>query len=170
VDFGAIFVGCLYEKTLTLRNDTDLPAKYELILQEEATNTLYSYYADQPEGEIVEYSYKQKQVKLFFMPKKVGLVSVPVNFRIKGSRQLPLEVCLIASVSGPIVNLEFQKEKLAFGRIPVLTKIAKTLKLNNESPIPASFRASIKGKDKFTVEPREGTIMPHQSVPLTISV
>lgn len=40
---------------------------------------------------------------------------------------------------GPIVHV--RSPQLDFGRIPVLTDITRTLRLSNQSPIPAHFTA-----------------------------
>jgi hypothetical protein len=168
IDFGDTFVNFTVERTLTFNNDTDLPAQYELIQQDEVSQSTAIYSVEPSEG-VVEAD-SSSTIKILFISKKLGPINLPVYFRIKGSDQPPLEVTLMANSSGPIVTLDAKKDKFNFGRIPVLSKVERKLKMTNESLIAAPFKVIIKNKKQnFWVDTEEGIIPPGQSVVLTVT-
>ena len=83
---------------MSFKNDTELDAKYELIQQEETSQSTAIYNVEPPEG-VVE-AYSSRLVKVSFIAKKLGNINLPMYFRIKGSDQVPLEVSLVAISSG----------------------------------------------------------------------
>lgn len=116
LDFNNVFLHHIYEKTLVFQNDTDLPACYELVPQDESQKAVAEYEVDQPEGQINAYS--KKVVKILFKAKKLRHINIPIYFRIKGSTQPPLELILYAISQGPAVNIEPKKDVINFGRVP----------------------------------------------------
>jgi hydrocephalus-inducing protein len=194
IHFGTTFLEHPYENTVTFLNDTELPATYELIPQDEMSrDTIAEYQLSANEG-VIE-GYNTTTLKFHFIPRRLGLIHLPMYFRIKGSNAPPLEVALSAHTIGPRVNLELpgkvapsptttvnnlpstaqisknninetikQEFSLNFGRVPVLTRVEKKLKLNNDSLIPAVFQASVQGKTNvFQIQPDHGVISPNQS-------
>lgn len=62
-------------------NDTELPAMYEVIPQDEISQFSAVYEVEEPEGVVDGYS--TKTVKIFFLGKRLGSMNLPVYFRIK---------------------------------------------------------------------------------------
>jgi hypothetical protein len=81
LDFGESSIGYTYTKTITFRNDTDLPAKFELVPQEETSQLTATYSVDEPEG-IVE-GYSSNTITVSFVAKKLGIINLPMHFRYK---------------------------------------------------------------------------------------
>lgn len=77
----------------------------------------------------------------------------------------------MAVTSGPTVSLDFKKEKLNFGKTPVLTKVERKMKLTNESLVPATYEITIRGKPNvFAVNHERGVIQPNQQLNLVVTV
>lgn len=165
LDFGEIFIHYPYEKIITLHNDTDQPARYEMVPQEDQSSATYTL----EEDGVVE-AYSLKNVKVTFTSNKLGPINVPMFIRIKGSPHPPLQATLSAISIGPNVTLDYKKEKINFGRIQVLTKHERKVKLINDSLIPANFSVDLKKKKTYNVDIENGIIEPKQSVTLTVSV
>lgn len=137
-----------------------------MVPQEDQSSATYTL--DEVEG-IVE-AYSLKNVKAIFTSNKLGPINVPMFIRIKGSPHPPLQATLSAISVGPNVTLDFKKEKINFGRVQVLTKHERKVKLINDSLIPAHFSVDLKKKRTYDVDVENGVIEPKQSVTLTVSV
>lgn len=70
---------------------------------------------------------------------------------------------------GPIVR--FDQATLDFKKIPVLAPQQRTLRLLNDSVIPAEVRIFTKTKRSvFAVDVHEAVIAPHESINVTVTV
>ncbi|XP_060779913.1 hydrocephalus-inducing protein homolog [Neoarius graeffei] len=165
LQFQHCFLGYPYEQTITLINDTNLPACYGLLAQEYEENPSLLYSTAYPRGVIQPSS--TEQIPLVLQAKTVGQVQLTALIAILGQQDPPLELLLSCIGQGPAVSLS--ATELHFGTIPVLTDIPRTLQLFNQSPIPACFLAQMaKSNTHWRVEPAEGEIPPQGQLELTL--
>ena len=66
-----------------------------------------------------------------------GEIMFPAFINIVGSSEPPLEVGLYCTGEGPVIYVT--PDELHWGVCPVLTPLSKTVRLSNESLIPAEF-------------------------------
>jgi hypothetical protein len=77
---------------------------------------------------------------------------------------------LLVLLNRPVVTIDSKKDTINFGRIPVLTRVDKKLKLINESLIPAPYRVLMPKRQAFFADVESGVIPPGQSLSVNISV
>ncbi|PAA50321.1 hypothetical protein BOX15_Mlig000423g3, partial [Macrostomum lignano] len=167
LDYHRLFLNHPYpdQRTVGLVNNTDLPAKYELLPQENPELTSIVYFSPKPKGIIQPKS-------TFQMPLTVAVREVEEReelayIKIFGSDQPPLVVCIKCFGEGPVVHVT--PYDLDFGKVPVLTDIPREICLSNESLIPAEFACQLARKDsQFRVVPDVGVIEPNQTARLTL--
>ena len=166
LDFGACFISHPYTSPITLINESDTPAKYEIIPQALAAGSVAEYGSPVEKGIIEQYS--QLSVPLSLTCNKLGDVNMPVYIRILGSQSAPLEVSVRASCMGPIVIPS--KPSLVWGKVPVLTNVPATLTLANDSLIPARISASFRKRHQvFSVDVLTYTIPPRKTFDLVVT-
>merc|ERR1711998_282059 len=97
-----------------------------------------------------------------------GNINLPIYVRIAGSTKPPLVITITANAVGPIVLLE--KQNIDWGKIPALKDEERTIRITNDSLIPAPFKTFIKKpKSNFRVDLREGCLAPQESVTLKLT-
>eukprot|EP01116_Phalansterium_solitarium_P008376 TRINITY_DN2221_c1_g1_i5.p1 TRINITY_DN2221_c1_g1~~TRINITY_DN2221_c1_g1_i5.p1 ORF type:complete len:1262 (+),score=576.09 TRINITY_DN2221_c1_g1_i5:84-3869(+) len=167
LDFGEVFVDTAYSRSIVLQNDTDLLARYQQLEPEPAATDRVAFHLEPTHGHIDKYC--NKSIKVSFTPKCPGPIHTMLRLRIVGSSQPPLEITLNAHANGPLISLN--TNELNFGKIPVLTKVIKSLRLTNESPVPAPFKVGVPtGADAcFFAEVSSGVVPPLQSITLKIT-
>eukprot|EP00935_MAST-01C_sp_MAST-1C-sp1_P000586 g586.t1 len=166
VKYGMCFMRYPYQQTMTLVNESDLQAKYEVVAQDEHSQAVASYEADSFKGAIAPYS--QHEVTLTMVCEKLGNIRLPVHIRIAGSDKPPLMATLSAKGIGP--NVQLSKQKIEFGPSKCLVDHHRNLTITNDSLIPAPFKVFIKSsRSKFSVSPKEGVLAPHESLKLQIT-
>ncbi|QDZ25387.1 hypothetical protein HOP50_17g79270 [Chloropicon primus] len=176
LDFGDCFLGYPYEATLQVVNDSDLPAKFKVIEQDDQSKGLAEYTSVQPTDDIG--AHDTVDVKFTLKTTRLGRINLPVLIDIVGSGDKPpLEVVLASRSMGPV--LEFSSgpdakevvKSIEFGKIPVLQDFQYHLYMHNPSLIPAEFKTFIASKDSaFSVDIREGSLQPQESCMLTVTV
>eukprot|EP00698_Gefionella_okellyi_P022526 TRINITY_DN7486_c0_g1_i1.p1 TRINITY_DN7486_c0_g1~~TRINITY_DN7486_c0_g1_i1.p1 ORF type:complete len:4186 (-),score=1237.39 TRINITY_DN7486_c0_g1_i1:99-12656(-) len=165
-NFGTVFLRHPTEYQVMLINESDLPASYEMVPQDETSTTIATYYADNPKGTIAARS--EQAVNITIEAESLGTISIPAFFTIVGAQYPALAVELVAQAVGPTVK--FAKDVLDFGKVPVLIPQQLRLGLVNTSVIAAEFRVFTKTKNSvFTVEPREGVLQPHETIQLVVT-
>jgi hypothetical protein len=166
VKYGMCFMRYPYQQTMTLVNESDLQAKYEVVAQDEHSQAVASYEADAFRGAIPAFS--QHEITLTMVCEKLGNIRLPVHVRIAGSSEPPLMATLSAKGVGP--NVKLSKEKIDFGPSKCLVEHHRNLTITNDSLIPAPFKVFIKSsRSKFSVSPKEGVLAPHESLKLQIT-
>ncbi|XP_013405663.1 hydrocephalus-inducing protein [Lingula anatina] len=166
LDYGRCFLRHPYERYVKLHNDTDLPAKYELLVQQVDEMTTIFYHSPQPKGILAPNSVMD--VPLIIEPQGLEELECVALFLIFGSGEVPLPVQLICIGEGPVVHVT--PLQLDWGQMPVLTDVSKTIKLSNESLIPAKFTAHmVRPNSNWCVEPREGEIPAEEVLELTVT-
>ncbi|CAL1528045.1 unnamed protein product [Lymnaea stagnalis] len=173
LNYGRCFLSYPYEHFIQLHNDTDLAARYDLLpqnYQNKETSLVeippISYLSPQPKG-IIE-PHTVVDIPLVIEALDLEEQEMPIEIRIFGSPKPPLVIHVICVGEGPVVHVN--PLQIDWGETPVLTNVAKTLVLSNESYIPALFTAQmVRPNTVFKVAPSEGTIAPEQSIELTIT-
>ncbi|XP_072551301.1 hydrocephalus-inducing protein homolog [Salminus brasiliensis] len=157
LEFQHCFVGYPYQRSVSLINDTDLPACYGFLDQEYEENPSLLYSSPHPRGVIHPYS--TEQIPLVLQAKALGQRQLTAFIAILGQQGPPLELLLSCIGQGPAISLS--ATELHFGTIPVLTDVPRSLRLSNQSPIPARFRAQMaRSRSQWRVEPTEGEVAP----------
>ncbi|XP_061629909.1 hydrocephalus-inducing protein homolog [Phyllopteryx taeniolatus] len=167
LDFQKCFLNHPYEKKVRLMNQSSLPVCYGMLEQEYEESPSMIFGSSLSRGVIPPHS--SADLPVFLLVKDVGKQHHTLYIALFGSIHPPLGVVLSCTGRGPIVHLQCQIQQLEFGKIPVLTDVAKTLPLSNQSPIPACFTARMgQGKSPWRVEPNEGKVPPHGQVQLKV--
>ncbi|XP_052230840.1 hydrocephalus-inducing protein-like isoform X4 [Dreissena polymorpha] len=166
LDYGRCFLRHPYEHSIKLHNDSDLPAKYELIAQRVNNETPIMYRSPQPKG-IVE-AHSVLDVPLIIEAQGIEEQDVVASIAIFGSPDPPLSVHVACIGEGPVVHV--MPLELDWGTVPVLQDKCKKILLSNESLIPAKFTAHmVRPKSVYRVDPSDGEIPPEQSMEITVT-
>ncbi|KAJ3074073.1 hypothetical protein HDU98_012192 [Podochytrium sp. JEL0797] len=166
LDYSDCFFCYPYDADIELRNDTPFLAKYELLAQEEAAKSIYSYSSFNGSG--VMHPFSTEKIRISVQIKRLGVISFPVFIRVTGNEEIPLAVDISAVGIGP--NVLFSSMDLNWGKIPVLKDTCNTLTLVNESPIAANFNCStVSEASCFSIEPTSGTIAPGGSIEIRVT-
>eukprot|EP01135_Chromosphaera_perkinsii_P007876 Nk52_evm68s1020 gene=Nk52_evmTU68s1020 len=174
LDFSTCYLNYPYEKVLELSNDSDLPARFELMhsdaLNGEQTEGgithPLSFFANMAKGTINAHS--TIRITISISVKEVGPIELPIRFRIAGSEEQPLQASIVCCGKGPEVKV--LSHSLDWGKIPVLTPNCKILTLKNSSPIDAYFSSQLISKTNvFSVTPMSGSIKALDSLDVSIT-
>eukprot|EP00937_MAST-01D_sp_MAST-1D-sp2_P000047 g47.t1 len=166
VEFGECFMRYPYQQTLTLVNESDLFAKYEVVEQDEYSQAVASYEADAFKGSIPPYG--RHDIGLTMVCEKLGKLRLPLSIKIAGSADPPMLATVSAVGKGP--NVVLSNESLEWGKKVCLKDHVKMLGMHNDSLIPAQFRAFIKGtRSKFRISPRDGVMQPGEKMDMKVT-
>ncbi|OCT82470.1 hypothetical protein XELAEV_18025000mg [Xenopus laevis] len=163
--FSRCFLHYPYEKTMTLKNLSNLPACYGLEPQEPDATSTVLYYSPKPCG-IIE-PQKSVDVPIILNAQVTGDQGIKAKIALFGCNESPLEVLLLCTGEGPVVHV--YPTEMDFGNIKVLTDIPRILHLSNQSLIPARFMAHMTRKRSlWRIEPSHGEVPPHGEIQLTV--
>ncbi|XP_064020122.1 hydrocephalus-inducing protein homolog [Pogoniulus pusillus] len=167
VTFGHCYLQFPAQQTLTLVNDSDLPGCYGLLPQKQRKAAAVLYSSPVPCGIIQPHS--SVEVPLTLEALVPGRQETRARVAVFGHPRDWLEVCLVSIGEGPVVSV--QPSEVDFGSIQVLQDASRTLRLCNQSPIPASFQAEVAGKGScWRIEPRQGVIPPEGEASVCVTV
>ena len=153
--FGDCYLRYAYRKVIELVNHSNLPAKFELQPQDEISRCVAKYEVDYPKGVIDPF--QQRVLTVSFSTERLDKVQLPMFFRVVGHDDEPLEVQCIANGIGP--NLTLNPTQIKWGDIQVLKDVEKTLKVKNESLVPAFLGVLVmKRNSRFRVNVSEITL------------
>lgn len=165
VQYEDCFVRYPYKQPLTIVNHGTQAARYQVLDQDEHTEAVAAFEADEPRGTVPPESSTTIQITLAC--EKLGRINLPVHVRISGSEGPPLLATLQAMSVGPCV--EPSKPEVNWGKIPCLEDIVEELELHNNSLIPAPFKTFIKSaRSKFAVDIKEGVLAPDERLTLRL--
>ncbi|KAK3085440.1 hypothetical protein FSP39_003318 [Pinctada imbricata] len=165
LDYGRCFLRHPYEHNVKLHNDTDLPARYDLVKQEITEDTSIVYRSPKAKG-IVE-PHSVYEVPLVIEAQMLEEQDMVAHFAIFGSQDPPLPVHISCIGEGPVVHIT--PGQLDWGIVPVLTSIPQTITLSNESLIPARFTANmVRPRSAFSVDPVEAEIPAEKSLDIKV--
>jgi hydrocephalus-inducing protein len=164
--FGDCYLRYAYKKVIELVNHSNLPAKFELQPQDEISRCVAKYEVDYPKGVIDPF--QQRVVTVSFSTERLDKVQLPMFFRVVGHDADPLEVQCIANGIGP--NLTVTPPQLKWGDIQVLKDVEKTLKVKNESLVPAYFGVLVmKRGSRFRVNVSDVTLGASETVNIKVA-
>jgi hypothetical protein len=103
LDYEAAYLGFPYTASFALVNDSRLPAKFEVLPQEQASLCVATFAAEPTSGSVPPKG--RATVQLTLRTGRLGRIQLPVYVRTLGSRAQPLQVVLNARCLGP--RLEF---------------------------------------------------------------
>eukprot|EP00063_Salmo_salar_P029727 XP_014004562.1 PREDICTED: hydrocephalus-inducing protein homolog isoform X1 [Salmo salar] len=165
LQFQRCFLSYPYEQSVKLTNDSDLPACYGLLFQEYEEYPSLLYSSAHPRGVIQPHS--AVDIPLALRAKTVGRLQQTAQIAIFGKKEPPLNLLLSCIGEGPVVHV--MTTEVAFGSIPVLTDVSRTLQLSNQSPIPARFVGQmVRSRSLWRVEPSEGEVPPQGKLELRL--
>ena len=102
--------------------------------------------------------------------KKPGGHAVDLDLLIEGDNDAKLSFTITAFGEGAVIHLKPENGIIDFGRLKVLKKEPKILKVLNEAPIKAKFNAKITNeKTVFSVSPTSGYLDPEGETQLVIT-
>nr|KAG5712964.1 hypothetical protein BaRGS_021758 [Batillaria attramentaria] len=168
MDYGRCFLRYPYIRSLRLHNDTDLPAKYIILPQEELGIDCppILYQSSEPKGVVMPHSVRDVplEIRLQLLEEQ----EMPCLVTIFGNQEPPMRVHISCIGEGPVVHMTPQK--LDWGTVPVLTDMPQTITLSNESLISAKYTAHmLRPNSAFHVEPVEGEIPPESKMEIVVT-
>ncbi|KAJ1491735.1 hypothetical protein T484DRAFT_1773433, partial [Baffinella frigidus] len=150
---------------LELVNHSDLPAKFELLPQDDMARCVAVYEVDCPKGSIDPCSHKM--ITVSFVTERLNKVQLPMFFKIIGLEEEPIEVQCIANGVGP--KLVLTPPIVKWGDVEVLKDFEKTLKIRNDSLVDAVFRTLVmKRNSRFTTSLAGATLKPGETVTIKL--
>ncbi|KAL1499824.1 hypothetical protein AB1Y20_012509 [Prymnesium parvum] len=163
IDFGDSFLGHKYTKTIDICNTSELPAKFEVVAEDEILQTIGLYEAT-PDRGIIE-AKSSLTLRVDFTADRLGPMSLPMYVKIKGMPTNAFTVDILANSMGPNVILD--PSRLEWGSIPVLTDVARSLRLTNRSLVKAEWKAVLRKADSaFSLKSSEGVLDPDEEFEL----
>ena len=165
LDYGDCFLRYPYKKMIELVNHSDLPAKFELQWQDEISQCVAVYEVDYAKGTIEPFS--SRVITVSFTTMRLDKVQLPMFFTIIGHEDDPLEVQCIANGIGP--RLTLTPPSIKWGDIEVLKDFEKTLKVKNDSLVPAEFQTLVmKRNSRFKVNMPSAHLAPGETANLKL--
>jgi len=163
--FEEAFLRHKEERELKLINESDLPAKFEVIPQSKESEILAVYSVNKPSGVIPPN--KEEILKVTLETRKLREIRLPLSVMIVGNSNLPFVINIIANSKGPIV--EIVEKELDFGSVEVLKDWTKTLHIKNKSPIKADFHVFTKTKNSiFKPLQKQGVLEDYGSTDIQV--
>ncbi|NWI09406.1 HYDIN protein, partial [Crypturellus soui] len=161
LSFGRCFLKFPYQQMLTLVNDSDLPGCYGALPQEHKDAAAVWYFSPLPCGIIAPRS--SVEIPFTLEAQVMGEQDTTAHIAVFGNEGSPLKIHLVSTGEGPVVYVH--PNKIDFGNIQVLRDVSRTLRLSNQSVIPASFWAQMADKcSRWRIEPSEGVVPPKTEV------
>jgi len=160
LDFGSVFLRHAESRTLNLKNSSDLPARFIVHQQDEASKSSCILEAATMEARVEPHS--TYELSLSLTAQKLGAGNQPCYIEIPGSDAIPFVIRATYSAHGPRVSVD--PKNVNFGPVSALKPVTRTVTLHNDSPIPAHFKcfmhrkASVYSVDASSVR---GVIQPH---------
>lgn len=166
LDYGDCFLRHPYKKVIELVNHSDLPAKFELQPQDDVSRCVAVYEADVTSGIIKKND--SRTITISFTTERLNKVQLPMYFKIVGHEDTPLEVQCIANGIGP--RLALNPPVVKWGDIDVLKNIERTLKVTNDSLIPAEIQTLVmKRGSRFKVDIPSLSLAPGEVANLKVT-
>lgn len=162
IDFGECYLRYPYRQVLQLLNESKLPARFEVLPQDDKSGLLATFTAEPGEAGIPA---KGSQLVEFLLnAERLGRIQLPVRIKTVGSRLPPLECTIECHAKGPSLLFQIfghteEMEKSAeidFGKVKVLEDHNVILRIYNPTLIPAEVKAFVEGiNSAFAVDIRE---------------
>ncbi|XP_029646623.2 hydrocephalus-inducing protein-like [Octopus sinensis] len=159
------FLNYPYTQYVKLQNLSNLRARYDLEPQDPDKWSSISYCSSEPSG-ILE-AFSSFDVPLTIKTGCLRELVAPAYFKVFGSSEY-ITVEISCYGEGPVVHVA--PLEVDWGTITVLKDVERKITLLNESPIPATFEASMSRPNSFFhVSPKDGVILPEEKMILTLT-
>eukprot|EP01041_Mallomonas_annulata_P003640 gene3640-7257_t len=167
IQYGECFVRYPYDRELTLINTSDIVyTTFSVLPQQHYTKTI-AYYEAEPSSGVIAPGDKMS-VKVTLTAEKLGNAKVPIMVTVSGSQEPPIQAALVCTAIGPNVTLD--QTEIRWGNMECLKDFPRTLKITNDSLIPASFKIFLKAmRSKFDLSIREATLSAQETLDLVIT-
>ncbi|OHS98585.1 hypothetical protein TRFO_35013 [Tritrichomonas foetus] len=160
-----VFIGHQYTSFLTLKNDTDYPAKFEFIEATDQSILDADLIASKMSG--VLNGHCLTEVTFRFKPLQLGHIALERFIKIFGSNDPPLQYTIKALSVGP--SISFSTEKVNFGKIGVLSESIQRFQIYNNSLIYAPFKCVIESASGvFSIDPEADIIPPNDNYSISV--
>ncbi|CAD7939993.1 unnamed protein product [Amoebophrya sp. A120] len=165
ISFGEVFIRYAFCQCLVMHNTSSLPAKFQILPQDEQSKQIAEFEADQMQGNVPPASSHVITITLIAkkIPKETAggqPLSIPMYVKILG-QPVPYPFQLTAIPIGPRVEVE--TNKLDWGNTKCLQPVTKTLKVTNNSVIDAAVRCFLKSKNSlWSVKPKKLHLAPNE--------
>ena len=104
IDFGECYLRYPYRQVLKLFNESGLPARFEVLPQDEKSATLAAFTAEPAQAGIPAQG--AQMLEFLLNAERLGRIQIPVRIKTIGSRMPPLECAIECFAMGP--RLTFQ--------------------------------------------------------------
>jgi len=166
IDLGSLYIGYEYSNKIELKDESELPAKFEFIYATDSSQLQATVNVARSNGIIPANSITE--VPFTIIPQQLGPLMLTHYVKIIGNDRPPIPITIMAICTGPTIRLS--KPSIEFGAVPVLKDTFQTFHLYNDSRIDAVFHAKIETKEEiFRIEPQEGLIFPGGETSLSIT-
>ncbi|CAD7931174.1 unnamed protein product [Amoebophrya sp. A25] len=165
ISFGEVFIRYAFCQCLVMHNTSSLPAKFQILPQDEQSKQIAEFEPDQTQGNVPPASSHVITITLTAkkIPKECASgqpMSIPMYVKILG-QPVPYPFQLTAIPIGPRVEVECNK--LDWGNTKCLTPVTKTLKVTNNSVIDAAVRCFLKSRNSlWSVKPKKLHLAPNE--------
>eukprot|EP00951_Prasinocladus_malaysianus_P003894 scaffold27553_cov35-Prasinocladus_malaysianus.AAC.1 len=180
IDFGRCYLRYPYKQVLTVTNDSKLPARFEVLPQDDKSAVLAQYKATPASAGIPAQG--DHSIEFDLNAERLGRLQLPVRIKTVGSRMAPIDVTIECLAVGPSLLFRVEghddpvddmKESAAvdFGKVQVLEDHSVVLTVYNPTLIAAEVKAFVEGKESmFEVDKRELTVEPGETTTLKVIV
>ncbi|KAM9301954.1 hydrocephalus-inducing protein homolog [Gastrophryne carolinensis] len=165
VNFSRCFLQHPYERTLRITNPSHLPGCFTILPQDSSSSSRVLFHSPMPRAVVQPHS--SLEVPIVVRAQVTGEQCAKAQIAVFGHPEAPLEIFLLCTGEGPVVHVH--PAELDFASIPVLTDVTRTLRLSNQSLIPAPFQAMMMRKRSvWRVEPSSGEVPAEGDIDITL--
>ena len=167
VQFGDIFLRYPYVQEFVLFNASNtVRTKYEILPQAEYSKVVAEYEPDPAIG-FIEPG-ESTTVKIRVIAEKLGQGRVPISLTVAGSLEPPVQAALVFNCVGPKIVVD--QREIKWGNINCLKDDVRTLKITNDSLIPAALNFFLKiARSRYELSVREAVLEAQESLLLDIT-
>jgi hydrocephalus-inducing protein len=168
LQYGSCFLRYPYTQRIVLVNKDPVPARYELLPQDEQTAVVAAFSSPTPEGVLPPLSETAVEVQLLCY--RGGPFVLPLFVRIAGTEgEEPLKAELQGLAIGP--NVVCSPTSIAWGPVTCLRPHTASVSVHNDSAIPAPVRLSMKNglRSRFTCSAAELMLAPGEKTAVTVT-
>lgn len=166
ISFGECFMRHAYTMPLTLKNNSDVPARFEVLPQDSHSAVVAAFAVDAAGGVVPPNGSTQLKVSLTVF--KPGPAAIPVFIRVLGKTGEPLKAECQAFGRGP--RIIPTPSAMDWAGVTCLVPTSLDLTLYNDSFVPAPVQLFMKSdKSRWSVEQPDLVLAPgeHRAVKVT---
>ena len=154
-----------------LKNDSDQRARFEIQPQAEHSTIIGTYATETGRKGTID-AHGKISIPVSLTCEKLGKINLPLMVRISRVGEARVELRAVRPVHRPQRRARPLRKRRAinWGPTPCLTDTTRTLKITNDSLIPAPFRCYFKNpRSVFRVDTNSGMLAPQESIEITLT-